>query len=192
MSKEDVRRRLMEIGAELVHLQGFNHTGIQEILRTAGVPKGSFYFYFDNKEDFGLQLVDHYGGQFRAAVAEVDAGGGPIEELRRIFQVFIDYFQRHGYTRGCPVGNLAQEMGDLSPPFRKRLRETIREMAEPIRYRIARAQETGRIRKDIDPGETALFIVSAWHGALLRMKVEKSPEPYRLFEKFVFDHLLSK
>lgn len=192
MARDDVRKRLLETGGELIHLQGFNHTGIQEILKTAGVPKGSFYFYFDNKEDFGLQLVDYYGERFHATLAEVEArgGGDPIEELRLLFKAFLDYFERQGYTRGCPVGNLAGEMGDLSPAFRKKLREAMDGLAEPIRSRLARARDAGALPAGLDPAETAWTIVHSWHGALLRMKIEKGPEPYRLFQKYVFDRLL--
>jgi TetR/AcrR family transcriptional regulator, transcriptional repressor for nem operon len=50
----------LERGAEIIHLKGFNHTGVQEVLRAAGVPKGSFYNYFKNKEDFGLQVIDYF------------------------------------------------------------------------------------------------------------------------------------
>jgi TetR/AcrR family transcriptional repressor of nem operon len=50
--KEDTKQRLLMTGAEIMHLKGFNHTGIQEILDKAGVPKGSFYNYFKSKEDF--------------------------------------------------------------------------------------------------------------------------------------------
>ena len=36
------------------------------MLAAAEVPKGSFYFYFKNKEDFGLQVVDCFDGMYRA------------------------------------------------------------------------------------------------------------------------------
>ena len=52
--------RILAEGARIIHENGYNNTGIQEILIAAGVPKGSFYFYFKSKEDFGLQLVDFY------------------------------------------------------------------------------------------------------------------------------------
>ena len=64
MTKTDTKRKILEHGARLVHMKGFNHTGIQEILEVAGVPKGSFYFYFKSKEEFGLELVDYHLARF--------------------------------------------------------------------------------------------------------------------------------
>jgi len=57
---DNTKSRLIEIGAEIIHLKGFNHTGIKEILEAAQVPKGSFYHYFESKEDFGLQVIDYF------------------------------------------------------------------------------------------------------------------------------------
>ena len=60
MAKETTRSRILEVGSTIIHQKGFNNTGIQEILDKAGVPKGSFYFYFKSKEDFGLALIDQF------------------------------------------------------------------------------------------------------------------------------------
>ena len=47
---KDTKNKLLQIGAKHIHLKGFNNTGLQEILKEANVPKGSFYFYFKSKE----------------------------------------------------------------------------------------------------------------------------------------------
>jgi TetR/AcrR family transcriptional repressor of nem operon len=62
--KKNTKNRILEVGAEIIHLKGFNHAGIQEILDAAGVPKGSFYNYFKSKEDFGLQVIDYFVNHF--------------------------------------------------------------------------------------------------------------------------------
>jgi TetR/AcrR family transcriptional repressor of nem operon len=51
----NTRNRIIETGAEIIHRKGFNHTGIQEILNAASVPKGSFYNYF-KKTSLGFKL----------------------------------------------------------------------------------------------------------------------------------------
>src|SRR5580698_3573199 len=56
----ETRSRLLEKGGELVSARGFNATGLQEITDTAGVPKGSFYNYFDSKEAFAVAILSEY------------------------------------------------------------------------------------------------------------------------------------
>ena len=64
MTKDSAKDRILTHAAQIIHKKGFNNTGIQEILESAGVPKGSFYFYFKSKEDLGLALIDHYAERF--------------------------------------------------------------------------------------------------------------------------------
>ena len=122
--KENVKERILEKGAEIIHQKGYNHTGIQEILDAAGVPKGSFYNYFKNKEDFGLQVIDYFVAYFDGLAREIldNHSIPPLERVRKLLEAFIDFFRSKQYTLGCPIGNLAQEMGDLSAPFQKKLK----------------------------------------------------------------------
>jgi TetR/AcrR family transcriptional repressor of nem operon len=83
-------------------------------------------------------------------------------------------------------------MGDLSPVFREKLKGTIDFMAGMYAELLREAQLAGEIPKSLDVRETAYFIVSSWHGALIRMKVEKSSEPLESHLKFIFDHVLKR
>ena len=60
MALTNTREEIIRKGAELIHAQGFNATGLQQILQTAGIPKGSFYFYFKSKEAFGLEIINYF------------------------------------------------------------------------------------------------------------------------------------
>jgi len=52
MAKDDVRDHLVEVGLQTFRAGGYNHTGVKDLVAAADVPKGSFYYYFDSKEDF--------------------------------------------------------------------------------------------------------------------------------------------
>jgi TetR/AcrR family transcriptional repressor of nem operon len=191
-AQETTKDRILRTGAEVIHLKGFNHTGLQEILSAAKVPKGSFYNYFKSKEDFGLQVVDYLIGQFSQFSKDMlgDTSIPPLERIRKMLDWFKDLFRSTEYTCGCPIGNLAQEMGDLSPAFRERLEVAMDAMADAYARILTEAQAAGEISKNLDPRETALFIVSSWHGALIRMKIVKSLEPLDNHSKFIIDHVL--
>jgi TetR/AcrR family transcriptional repressor of nem operon len=187
-----MKQKIIETGAEIIHLKGFHHTGIQEILDATGVPKGSFYNYFRSKEDFGLQVIDHYVDQLSLLLGIItrDTTLSPIDKLKKIFVSFMDIFKARDYAYGCPIGNLAQEMGDLSPAFRERLKNAIDTFAESCRSLLEEAQHAGEISAKLDLKESSYFIISSWHGALLRMKVEKSLAPLENHYHFIFDHVL--
>lgn len=189
---EETRSRILEAGAELIHQRGFNNTGLKDILKAADVPKGSFYFYFDNKEAFGIELVDFMRQRFAEIVLPLvaDTSISPLERLHAFFDFFIAHFASQGFTRGCPFGNLAQEMSDLSEPFRAKLEEALNGLAKTFTTLLVEAEECGEIPADLNLEETAIFMVQAWHGAIIRMKVTKEASPLILCKKTIFERLL--
>ena len=51
---------LLERGIELLWSKGYNATSVNDIVKAANIPKGSFYFYFDSKEDFTVKAIEKY------------------------------------------------------------------------------------------------------------------------------------
>jgi TetR/AcrR family transcriptional repressor of nem operon len=190
----NTRDRIIETGAEIIHRKGFNHTGIQEILNAAGVPKGSFYNYFKSKDDFGLQIIDYFSAHFKRIAKETleDTTVSPLNRIYGFLTAFMEYFESQNYAGGCPIGNLAQEMGDLSPAFRKKLSEAIDMMVDAYSRVLAAAQKDGKILESLDIRDTASFIVAGWHGAIIQMKLTQSLAPLKNHRKFIFDYILKK
>jgi TetR/AcrR family transcriptional repressor of nem operon len=190
--KENTRHRILETGAEIIHLKGFHHTGIQEILNTAGVPKGSFYNYFKSKEDFGLQVIDYYVDFFSMISGEIldEKTLSPLAKIDKLLKWFIDFFKSKDYAYGCPIGNLAQEMGDLSPEFREKLKMAIDAMIDLYAGLLTEAQGSGEVSKGLDVREAARFIVSSWHGALMHMKAVKGAHPLANHRLFILEYVL--
>jgi TetR/AcrR family transcriptional regulator, transcriptional repressor for nem operon len=190
--KEDTKQKLIMTGAQIMHLKGYNNTGIQEILDKAGVPKGSFYNFFKSKEDFGLQIIDYFVDFFSQVSNQFfhDTSKPALERIRLFFIWFMEFFKSADYTLGCPIGNFAQEMGDINPAFREKLKTSLDAMAVQFETVLLEAQSAGVLSQTLDAHETAHFIVTSWEGALMRMKVVKSTEPLETHLKFIFDFVL--
>lgn len=190
--KTNTKQKILDTGAELIHLKGFNHTGLQEILKAAGVPKGSFYNYFSSKEDFGLQVIDYFTGiyTFMSRPILADPSLSPLQKIRRLLEWFMEFFKSKDYAYGCPIGNLTQEMGDLSPAFREKLKSALDILVDTYSGLLAESQKKGEISQDLDVREAARFLVSSWHGALMHMKAIKGPQPLENHKRFIFDYVL--
>jgi len=189
--KQDTKQKIIQAGAQIIHRKGYNHTGIQEVLKAAGVPKGSFYFYFKNKEDFGLHVIDFFNNMLLEMVEPVISNKSisPVQRLENLFDMFIEMFKTLNYTCGCPIGNLSQEMGDLSPAFSAKLTESVKLMVQMYKDVLDEAKNKGQINKGINTRETADFIVSSWHGSLIRMKIVKGLDSLELHKRFILNTL---
>ncbi len=189
----DTKQNILQTGAEIIHLKGYHATGLQEILSTAKVPKGSFYNYFKSKEDFGLQVIDYFSDFFSGLCESIlkDDSRSPLQRLEYLLDQFMTVFGAKQYTCGCPVGNMAQEMGDTNPVFQEKLSGAIDIMVDYYTFILTEAQKQGEVAQDLDARETAFFIVASWHGALIRMKVTKNLAPLKNHKHFIFNHVLN-
>ena len=110
-----MRDHLVASALEALHRQGFNGSAVQDITDAAGVPKGSFYNYFESKEALALEVIDRYGEEVRALTGVLsDESLSPLERLRRYFALVATKFAARSYERGCLIGNLSNELADQS------------------------------------------------------------------------------
>lgn len=184
----DTRELLLRAGLEVLTEKGFSATGIEEILGRVGVPKGSFYHYFESKEAFGLDLIERYG-EFFARKLDRHLRNLALSPLGRLY-AFVDDAKagmaRFDYRRGCLIGNLGQEMGALPESFRARLQDTFEDWQRRLAACLVEAQEAGELARNVDAAQVAAFFWIGWEGAVLRAKLEQSATPLDVFAAFFF------
>lgn len=176
--REDARARLLRAGVAILTEKGFSAVGIDEILRAVGVPKGSFYHYFDSKEAFGLALVDAYADYFARRLDRwfEDTSRPPLQRFRDFIADARAGMARHEFRRGCLVGNLGQETGVLPAPFRARLAAVFADWQARTARCLEAARAAGEIPPSADCAALAAFFWIGWEGAVLRAKLERGPE----------------
>ena len=183
MARGETKSRLLEAGRNIFLEKGFNHAGIEAILQVAGVPKGSFYNYFESKEDFGLQVIDDFArchDEWLEAYLG-DRSLGPVDRLRRFFESVVDQLDSNKCRNGCLVGNLSQELADQSEVFRARLEAILESWVNRYAACLHEAQQRDEIRPDRDVRELAEFLLNSWQGAVLRAKTARSTAPLKTF-----------
>ncbi|MEO0458162.1 MAG: TetR family transcriptional regulator C-terminal domain-containing protein [Cyanobacteria bacterium P01_A01_bin.114] len=176
---ENIREKLLEQGLKLFLSQGYHGTGIKEVVDQIKVPKGSFYNYFESKEQFGAEVIRHYT---QGLIANMTAWLNTPEDdaLAALKHFFEQETQRHQAIRaGCLIGNLGAELGGSSEPCQQAMLEGLQSMKQQFLQTLKRGQIQSTIRDDIAAEVLADFLVNAYEGALLRMQVEQSVEPIR-------------
>jgi TetR/AcrR family transcriptional repressor of nem operon len=94
------------------------------------------------------------------------------------------------FCRGCPIGNLMQEMSDLNETFREKISEVYCDMQKGIEQLLEEARVRGDINADADTPQMAQFIINAWEGAIMQMKLVKNTQPLSFFKKMIFERIL--
>ncbi|MHC5540960.1 TetR/AcrR family transcriptional regulator [Singulisphaera rosea] len=192
MSKEKTKAILLEAGKQVFLAKGYNHAGIEAILQAAKVPKGSFYYYFDSKEDFGLQVINRFAECYQENIDRYlcDRTLPPLDRLRGYFESVCERLETQQCRNGCLVGNLSQEMADQSEVFRARLEEIFAGWVGRYAECLEEARAAGAISPHIDVQELAEFWLNSWQGAVLRAKATRSTQPLRTFLNVMFGYIL--
>ncbi|MGZ8201476.1 MAG: TetR family transcriptional regulator C-terminal domain-containing protein [Methylosarcina sp.] len=175
------RDNILNRGVSLLMQQGYHGTGLKEILDAVQIPKGSFYNYFDSKESFAAEVIQHYIEPFIQQLdghlnnREFDA----LTAIKRYFDELIVALEKADFKGGCLLGNLMGELGDTSELCQNSLQTAVHRYRDLLKSGLETAQAEGTVRTDKPAEVMADQLVNTWQGALLRMKIEKSSEPLK-------------
>jgi len=188
----EVRSRLLSVGRDVVHDRGFNGCGVQDITSAAGVPKGSFYNYFDSKEMFAAEILEDYWQSIedRHGPLLYDARVEPLVRIAQFFRALTDDHSKNDFALGCLIGNLSLELSNGSEEARAKLLAILTRWQACIAACLREAQQRHELAREHDAQMLAAVLIEAYEGAVMRGKIEQSGDAYERFEKFVLPRLM--
>ncbi len=193
MGKTDKRAKLIQVGQQIIVKQGFNAAGLTQILTAANVPKGSFYYYFSSKDEFGLAIINSFADKYQQKLQRIlkEADTPYLKRLRNYFETGIADMNSSQCNNGCLMGNLAQELSAQNELFRDRLSQIFLDWETMFAECLQSAQQANELDTKLDARNLAEFILAGWQGAILQAKVSKSVEPMENFVAVLFARILA-
>ncbi|WP_298259430.1 TetR/AcrR family transcriptional regulator [Bradyrhizobium sp.] len=190
MARPSLREKLASSAVDTLHTHGFRGCSIQDITEAAGVPKGSFFNHFENKEDLAIDALRRYLDENACSDMLFDESVSPLTRLKNHFGYLSDRLISLGFTRGCMLGLFAAEMSTDYPRMREELRSIFETWCGGVEQVLREAQAKGEVDPRHDAGQMARFLVNAWEGATVRLKITQSREPIDDFLNVAFKALL--
>jgi TetR/AcrR family transcriptional repressor of nem operon len=170
------RDQILNAAARLIHVQGYQSTSLDDVLRESGVGKGNFYYYFKSKEDLGYAIIDRITQAFverSLGPAFADTDADPVTQIHAFFDRVLEAQRLRKCVGGCVMGNLASELSDVHEGFRQRLASIFDLWRVHLAEAVSRGQARGRLRADVDASRVAQFLVAGLEGSILLSKVTK-------------------
>ena len=194
MAKASHRDRILDAGLKVMFHKGYIGSGVRDIVAEASAPQGSFTNHFRSKEVFAREVLDRYFDHLKGLVAQVldDRSLSPRQRLRRYLDIISERLNVDEFRRGCLIGDFSLEAAPQSDMLRERLVAIFTEWRAPFAACIAEAQTAGEIAATFTPDDLAEFLLASWEGAILRMKVERGPEPLERFKRIAFATVFKK
>ncbi|AUB75489.1 TetR/AcrR family transcriptional regulator [Pseudomonas paraversuta] len=172
---QDMRQHIIDVAKSLMTHKGYTAVGLMEVLKAAGVPKGSFYHYFRSKEEFGQALLEEYFQEYIGRVDVVMAAQGTGAER------LLGYLRYWAKTQAfdhpeekCLVVKLGAEVCDLSEDMRGVLEEGTALIIQRIKRCVEQGMADGSITSTQDAETLAESLYQLWLGASLLVKVRNT------------------
>lgn len=178
MKGSDTRERILEVAARLFREQSFDGTAVSAILQDAEVNSGSLYHFFPGKEALLAGVVDRYVARLGPEIIRPveDSMSDPVE---RVFSLLAHYrlaLLVSDCSRGCPVGDLALEMGDRIPHVRLSIEQYFQQWTAAVGRWLDEAGP--RLPADLDRQALARLVLATMEGAVMQSRAARDLGPF--------------
>ncbi|MBM9614373.1 TetR/AcrR family transcriptional regulator [Desulfobulbus rhabdoformis] len=183
--RDENKQHIIRKGLKALYQKGYNATGVQEIANAAEIPKGSFYNYFKNKEDFAVEAMRLFTERELEMMSQVllDDNLPPLERIKQLYRNKIEYLSSKGaFSLGCFLCNITLEMADVSETISIEAARCFKREYAPLLTCLEQAQEEGSLTASTNLDRLVSLIRNCWLGALVIMKANKSAQPLDEFQ----------
>ena len=183
MNKKHNKEDILRVGIDLMRTTGYHNVGVQEVIKTCSIPKGSFYNFFESKEKFAVQAIQLYSSdilEFWTQIEQSQELNGE-QKVHAAFKVLFNEYQEGNYQRTCLLGNLSLETCSSSKALGRQIEQSWTEWKEVLRLMIQQAREEGSFSNRMSSSAITNFLFDTFYGILNRIKVERSSLPVKQF-----------
>jgi len=170
-SREARRAQILERALDVFAEQGYYRTSVSDLVKAAGVARGTFYLYFDGKEALFLELLEQLLTEFRSNIVGADTSpqAPPLsDQLARIVASILNTLQQNrSLTR-----IIFREAVALDEVVEKRLREFYDELFSYIAVTL-RLGEAASFTRAVDTEVVATCILGSLRGVVQRYVVDR-------------------
>ncbi|MGP4077878.1 TetR/AcrR family transcriptional regulator [Halobacillus sp. K22] len=175
--KENSRTRLIQTASRLFQLQGYHGTGLNQITKESGAPKGSLYYYFPSgKEQLAIEAVQLTTAKVTERIERgLEKQEEPVNAIQYFIKDLADQAVREGETSGVPVAAVALETTNASEPIRQACHAAYEQFQQAFAKKL---KNNGYAEKRAE--ELGVLINSMIEGAFLVSLTTRSKTPLLL------------
>lgn len=174
------RQNILQVAFEEILLKGYQGLRVDEVLKQTGFTKGAFYHHFKSKKELGHAVIDEVLKPWihERWIEPLKQVKDPINDLIKMMNDSRAEINIKELHTGCPLNNLTHEMSPLDESFRVRIVAIWEIWYEALAETFERGQQTGIIRKDVNPHNIARFLIATIEGIIGQCKCYMSDQAF--------------
>ena len=146
---------------DLFWTQGYEATGVADLVEHLGVARASLYATFGSKAELYRLALNRYCDQVAGPVIDaLDEPGPVLPRIRGMLEHLAAVAETDADRRGCLVVNAAMERVPADGPVTARIVGHLDKDVDVLSRALQRARDQGEIGADADPVALARFLVT--------------------------------
>ncbi len=169
-------KRLQVTGLHLFYKNGYYNTSIDDILKELSLSKGAFYYHFQSKEDFFVQIIEQIVSRkvYSMLIEPIEGHDNSLEQITNCFENALETAVHNELDYGFVLNNFVTEFNGRNQDIMKHLNEILRIWEIALVTAIQRGKFDGHIDRHVDAEGVAIFLMSAFMG-IRTLMVETAP-----------------
>ncbi|MCD0504502.1 TetR/AcrR family transcriptional regulator [Bordetella petrii] len=174
MNTETTRTQILQHAQRLIQERGCNGFSYRDLAGLVGIKTSSIHYYFPQKEDLLLAVVQQYQSRWRTAMQTIDGGLSADAKLR----AYVDVQRRAfcGTERICLAAVLAAELMSLPAAVRQALQDFYRANEDWLAQVLEQGAREGSLRVPGDLRTAARSMFAALQGSLVTARLFHNSE----------------
>ena len=162
------KEKLLEAAQQLMLAKGFPATTVDEICDTAGFSKGSFFHYFESKEQLGKEVLDRFYHCVMQPMIQQGSFRKKSDPLQRVYGYvdrLIEMTKNPELPSGCLLGHFTQELANTHPEIRSLCAQYFDEWAATLKQDLEEAKAQHAPKAPFDTQSLAEFLITVMQGS---------------------------
>lgn len=172
---------------------GYEATSLQDLLKSMGLSKSSFYQTFLSKEKLFHQCLKHYQQQMvKKLESDLKDAESGITFIQQAFSSIADEAKKENEQKGCLVINTANEFGQKDTEVAHIVKQSIDKFESIFLKAIKRAQTEGAIPLTKNAKVLSQYLVGNMGGIKSMVKAGMSRKQINQIVEVIIESLTSK
>jgi len=185
------RQRVIEAAARVLNRHGFAGSGMSGLMRETGLAKGGLYRHFDSKEALAVEAFNYaFATVYDLRFADLDTVPNAVEKLEKFVEGYASVSSP--IPGGCPIMNTGLENDDGNPALFQCAQQAFDAVVKKLTSIIEEGKARQEIRKDVVPGELAMFICCSLEGGFFAGRLQGSRERLKIVARHLRQFLESE
>jgi len=174
------RERILQAAIDLFLEKGYTASGMAEILDRANANSGSFYHFFQNKEDLLAAVLDRYAELLHPVLLDPiwKATRDPIERIFGLLGKYRELIIASKFSYGCPIGKLALEIDPAQATIHRKIAANFSAWKAAVEQCLSDAQTEGRLPRTVDSKRLACLVLSVMEGGVMQSRSYGHVQPF--------------